>query len=204
MKFVSLVSTGIDSPVATYLMAKYGEIIVVHADNGSFSDDIGFYDLMNHLRDITGRRLKIYIVPHWEFLSEATRLCKKKFICVLCKRTFLKYASEIAKIEEADAIVNGDSLGQVASQTLRNIRVEQYGVEIPVHRPLIGLDKNEIVEIARNIGTYNISIRRNTKCKAAPRHPATMADLDEVLKEEKRLPPDLVNNILKKSKIMEL
>jgi thiamine biosynthesis protein ThiI len=98
-----------------------------------------------------------------------------------------RYAEKIAKNEEADAIVMGDSLGQVASQTLQNLRVIDSAVKIPILRPLIGLDKEDVVKIARKIGTYELSILPSSGCIAVPNNPATRAKLENVLREEKKL-----------------
>jgi len=94
---------------------------------------------------------------------------------------------EIAKNEEADAIVMGDSLGQVASQTLQNLRVIDSAVKIPILRPLIGLDKEDVVKIARKIGTYELSILPSSGCIAVPNKPVTRAKLENVLRQEKKL-----------------
>ena len=117
----------------------------------------------------------------------------------------LRYAEEIAKKENADAIIMGDSLGQVASQTLQNIRVIEQAVNIPVLRPIIGYDKEDIVQIAKKIGTYNLSIAKSTGCSAVPNKPATMAQLDAILAEEKKIDVDkLVKRAVNKAELIPL
>lgn len=190
MRFICLVSTGIDSPVATYLMAKYGEVVMVHADNRPFIDEKEvekFKVLAAHLRKKINREVKVYFVNHGKSLSTIRKVCRSVYTCVLCKRLLLKYAFIIGEKEDADAIVTGDSLGQVASQTLKNMMVEQYGIKKPVLRPLIGFDKEEIVGLAKEIGTYDLSIKQSVPCSAVPRRPSTKADLDKVVLEEKKL-----------------
>ena len=162
MKFVSLISSGIDSPVATYLLSKkIDEIILVHGDIRPFTDQRemqNFTRLASHLKKIISCNMKVYVISHGESLSTFKQNCNNKYTCVFCKRTLLRYAEKIAEKEGADAIIMGDSLGQVASQTLQNIRVVDSAIKIPILRPLIGYDKDDVVKIAREIGTYDFSI----------------------------------------------
>ena len=200
MKFVALVSSGIDSPVATYLLSKKAEEInLVHADNRPFTDDReieNFIILAKHLKKNLSSYLKAYIVPHGSTLNAYKQNCNSRFTCVICKRMMVRYAEKIAEKEHADAIIMGDSLGQVASQTLQNIRVVEQAVKIPILRPLIGLDKEDVVKIAKEIGTYDFSILPSGGCSAVPIKPATRARLDQILKEEKRI---AVDNLVKKA-----
>ena len=139
MKFVSLISSGIDSPVATYLLLKKAkEIILVHGDTRPFTDDReieNFLQLAKHLKKYTSGLLKVYLINHGNSLNEFKQNCNNKFTCVFCKRTLLRYAEKIAEKEGAQAIIMGDSLGQVASQTLQNIRTIEQAVKIPILRP---------------------------------------------------------------------
>jgi thiamine biosynthesis protein ThiI len=191
MKFVSLVSSGIDSPVATYLLSKKAEeIIIAHGDIKPFTDrrEIeNFAHLATHLKKIVSCHLKTYVISHGDSLGTFKQNCNNKYTCVFCKRTLLKYAEIIAEKEGADAIVMGDSLGQVASQTLQNLRVVDDAVNIPILRPLIGFDKEDIVKIAKKIGTYNLSILPSDSCSAVPNKPSTMAKLDKILEEENKI-----------------
>ncbi|RLF28173.1 MAG: hypothetical protein DRN01_00510 [Thermoplasmata archaeon] len=208
MRFVCLTSTGIDSPVATYMMARYGEVVMVHADNRPFIDEKEierFKALVSHLTKKINRESKIYVLDHGKGLSAIKKECRSVYTCILCKRLLLKYASLLAEKEKADAIVTGDSLGQVASQTLRNMMVEQHGIKTPVLRPLIGFDKEEIVGLAKEIGTYDLSIKRSVPCSAVPKHPSTRADLKRVLFEEKKLQVNaLVESIVDGAKVFKL
>ena len=99
----------------------------------------------------------------------------------------LRYAEKIAEIYNANAIVTGDNLGQVASQTLKNIRTIENAVKIPIFRPLIGFDKEEIIRIAKKIGTYELSIKPSGGCNAVPNKPSTMAKIDKILNEETKI-----------------
>jgi len=191
MKFVSLVSSGIDSPVATYLLSKKAEcIILVHADNRPFTDDReieNFLTIVKHLEGKISADIKAYHVPHGAALSSYKQACNSRFTCVFCKRMLVRYAEKIAIKEHADALIMGDSLGQVASQTLQNIRVVEQAATIPILRPLIGLDKEDIIRIAKEIGTYDLSILPSAGCSAVPKKPATKATLDQILHEEEKI-----------------
>lgn len=208
MKYVCLVSTGIDSPVAAYIISRYGEVVLTHASNHPFVDRDTvpiFEKIARKLDEVTGKVSRLYILPHGIALSKIRDKTERKFTCVLCKRMMLRYGKAIAEREGGGAIVTGDSLGQVASQTLNNLFVEQYNLNFPVIRPLIGMDKNEIVSIAREIGTYSISAEGNVVCKAVPRKPSTRADLEKVLEEEKKIDADnLLEKVLKTARIKDL
>lgn len=194
MKFVSLISSGIDSPVATYLLSKKGEdIVLVHADGRPYTDDKeieNFIRLARYLKEHISGTMKAYQVPHGVSLSTFKQNCNNRFTCVFCKRMLLRYAEKIAEKEQAEAVIMGDSLGQVASQTLQNLRVIEDATDTPILRPLIGLDKEDIVQIAKKIGTYNLSILPSAECTAVPYKPATRARPEDVLAEEKKIDVD--------------
>jgi thiamine biosynthesis protein ThiI len=191
MKIVSLLSSGIDSPVATFLISKKAdELILVNADIAPFSDSSEkdkFLDLAKYLSKKIDCPTKVIIVPHGNNLLEYKKNCDAKFTCVFCKRMMLRYAEKIAEKYGADAIVTGDNLGQVASQTLQNIKTIEEAVKIPVLRPLIGFDKEEIIKIAKEIGTYELSIKPSSGCSAVPDKPSTMAKIEKILSEEKKI-----------------
>lgn len=191
MKFISLISSGIDSPVATYLISKKAkEIILLHAEGTPYYDDNdtdNFVALVKHLKNIINVKTKIFIVTHGKTLTSYLESAHPRYTCVFCKRMLVRYAEKIAHKENCDAIVMGDSLGQVASQTLKNIRVIEQAVSIPILRPLIGLDKQEIVNISKEIGTFDLSTVSNKGCSAVPYKPATRAKLQDVLREEEKI-----------------
>jgi len=204
MKFISLISSGIDSPVATFLLSKISEeIILVHGDTRPFTDNRemeNFKKLAKFLDKITSCKIKVILIPHGDSLSEFKQNCTNRYTCVFCKRMLLRYAEKIAEKEKADAIIMGDSLGQVASQTLQNIKVIDQAVSIPVLRPLIGLDKEDVVKIAKEIGTYELSILKSEGCTAVPNKPSTKAKLETILEEESKIDiKKLVNNVVKQS-----
>ena len=184
-KVVVLLSSGIDSPVATYLMMKRGcEVVALNCNNDPFTTPKAL-ELFNQLVD----QLNIYaqgvpiqkrVVDYGEYLQTAKEKAPEKMTCVLCKSGMYHIAEKLARKLGADAIVDGSSVGQVASQTLSNILATRYGVEMPILSPLIGLDKEEITAIAKDIGTFEISKIDDGGCSAVPRYPETRADLERV------------------------
>ena len=192
-KIISLFSGGIDSPVATWLMMKRGcKVIPIHFDIRPFTSDKAV-ERAKKVAEVLKEYdpdFELRIVDHGKFLSEAKKVLRAKklesYTCILCKRRMLKVAESIAKEENAKGIVTGDSLGQVASQTLDNLAVIDQACSLPVYRPLIGFDKVEIENIAKRIGTYEYSIIP-AECKAVPKKPTTKAKLEKVLKVEEEL-----------------
>jgi thiamine biosynthesis protein ThiI len=191
MILVSLVSSGIDSPVATYLLSsKVDHIILVHADNFPFSDEReqeNFLALAQQLKRCCHCKITAVSLPHGQVLAELQKKCTPRFLCVLCKRMLVRYAEAVAVQNNSPGIIMGDSLGQVASQTLQNLQVVEQATKLPLLRPLIGLDKEEIIEIARDIGTYDVSIAPSSGCSAVPKKPATQAALAAIVEEEEKI-----------------
>ena len=123
-----------------------------------------------------------------EDIAEKLKSIKKdNFTCIFCKRKMLKIAEKYAKYLDCDAIVTGDNLGQVASQTLKNLRVIGEDIKYPILRPLIGLDKNDIVKIAKEIGTYEISTEKEIRCPYLPKHPKTIAKPEDIKKIKEKV-----------------
>ena len=191
MKFVTLLSGGIDSPVAAYLMANVGaDVILLHMDNGEYSDPKEIDKVKKiaaRLSEITGKELPLFIAAHGPNQEAIKKNCEYSYQCVMCKRVMQNVAKRFAQMNGCDGIIMGDSLGQVASQTLRNIKAEQCDVDFPIVRPLIGLDKEEIINIAKRIGTFDISIIQTGGCKVVPMKPVTEATIDKVLANEAKL-----------------
>ncbi|MEM1569667.1 MAG: 7-cyano-7-deazaguanine synthase [Candidatus Bathyarchaeia archaeon] len=197
-RVVCLVSGGIDSPVATWMMMKQGcSIAVLFAYfpmGGDESDLKRFISVVRELRKWhIGGEMQVYIYKHDQNLV-AFRKAALKFTCILCRRMMYRVANEIANIVKAKAIVTGENLAQVASQTLQNLSVINQASKLPVLRPLIGFNKEEIVKIAKRIGTYEASCMRASSgcapikgCWARPLKPVTHASLDTIIKIESSL-----------------
>jgi len=191
-KVVSLLSGGIDSPVASFLVQKRGaKIIFVHFHAYPYTSKASI-EKVEKIAEILNRyqfSSKLYLVPFAEIQKEILLKTQARFRVILYRRMMLKIAETIAKKEGAQALVTGESLGQVASQTLENIRVIEEAVKMPVFRPLIGKDKEEIIQIAKKIGTYEISILPHQDCCARflPKHPETKAKINDIKREEKKL-----------------
>ena len=190
-KVISLVSSGIDSPVATYLMMKRGcQVIALYCDNQPYTSPEAlknYEDLIDQLNlYASGAPIKKRVVKYGDYLSTCKSDAPDKMTCVLCKSGMYKIAGMLAKKMHAEAVIDGSSLGQVASQTLPNILATREDLDVPVLSPLIGLDKVEITRIAEKIGTYEISKRDDGGCKAVPKYPETKADL-EFVKEIKEV-----------------
>lgn len=198
MKAVVLLSGGIDSPVAAYMMAKAGaEIIALHMDGTPyFESNVRVEKLVTRLRELTGQPIPLFTAPHGAAnLSEIANTRDSHIRCVLCKRFMMRTAEALAKQENCTAIIMGDSLGQVASQTLQNMKAEQQAVTIPIVRPLVGLDKEQIIVIARDIGTFELSIGGAGPCGIVPLKPTTGAKLERILDAEGEM--DVSGMILK-------
>ncbi|ASJ09597.1 hypothetical protein A3L11_10285 [Thermococcus siculi] len=190
MKAVALLSSGIDSPVAIYLMLRKGlEITPVHFRQSSRKEA-----KVMELWEILKRHGKLnepVIVDAYEeqapVFSKLAEIEKGKWTCLFCKWTMLRKACRIGHEVGAEAIVTGDSLGQVASQTLDNLMIISSASDLPVLRPLIGMDKEEIVGIAREIGTFEVSIEPEEPCPFVPRHPVIRGSPGEFMRLKERL-----------------
>ncbi|MBE0524467.1 MAG: tRNA 4-thiouridine(8) synthase ThiI [Methanosarcinales archaeon] len=188
-RMVALVSGGIDSPVAAWLMMKRGCVVIpVYVNNDPFSDETTRQRAFECIRVLQNwapsHPFTVYEVPNGDsqvsFLSE----CNPHYTCVLCRRMMYRIASGIMEKEHALGIITGASLGQVASQTAENMLAETCGIHVPIYHPLIGLDKTEIVDIARRIGTFDASTKPATCCTAVPEKPVTAAKCKNICNEE--------------------
>jgi thiamine biosynthesis protein ThiI len=195
VRYVALISGGIDSPVAAHLMLKRGiQLVLVHFDNRPFTDDAEVEKvrkLIARLRELHGD-IPAFLVPHGETAQlAAARGAPRRLGCVLCRRMMFRVATAIARQEGAEGLVTGESLGQVASQTLANIRAETTALGgLPAVRPLIGFDKAEIVEIARDIGTFDLSTSSGLCCTIVPSKPSVAARSSDVEAAETPLDVD--------------
>lgn len=171
---VLLMSIGIDSPVAGFLMLRRGaRITAVHFDQGHRELAERMVEVLNQY---SPEPIELIVIDHAEYFHpyvlELERMRKREWTCVMCKVLMLKKAEEIAKERSALGIVTGDSLGQVASQTLENLYLESSVVRTPIYRPLIGMDKDETVKIAREIGTFDVFL--NAARHSCPFRPSSV------------------------------
>ena len=191
-KAVSLLSGGIDSPVSTYMIAKRGvEIFPVHFFSFPYTSELAkqkVLDLAGELLDYCGR-LTVQVVPFTHIQEEIRNKCPEELFTLIMRRFMMRIAERIALDNGCGALVTGEDLGQVASQTMEALAVTNAAVSLPVLRPLIGMDKEEIVTIARRIGTFETSILPYEDCCTVftPRRPKTRPELAEVLEAEKAL-----------------
>ena len=189
---VSLLSGGIDSPVSTYMMAKRGlRIIPVHFFSFPYTSELAkekVIDLAKLLTSYCGRMF-VEIVPFTHIQEEIRAKCPEEYFTVIMRRFMMRIADEIAKKNDCGAIVTGESLGQVASQTMEAMRCTEDAASLPVLRPLVGMDKEEVIRIARRIGTFDTSILPYEDCCTVftPRHPCTHPRLEKVLEAEAAL-----------------
>jgi thiamine biosynthesis protein ThiI len=197
---VLLLSGGIDSPVAGYMMGRQGVKIVAlsgfvnPAGEEAHIEKIG--KLVERLSKAIESDVDLYVFEQRIAQSIFSTAGKPGLTCVLCKRTMLRVAEKLCQKVGGSAIIMGDSLGQVASQTLQNMNTIEEAVSIPIVRPLVGLDKVDIVRIAEKIGSFELSNLKIPGCVFVPDKPATRARLDEILREEERLEvPTLVEKV---------
>ena len=182
-KVVTLLSSGIDSPVATWMIARRGAVCVpVHFSGRPQTSDTSEYLVQDIVRAPGIQIGRLYVVPFGDCQREISVACPSSLRVIMYRRVMYSVAERIAKIEGARALVTGESLGQVASQTLENIMAVNECVSIPVFRPLIGSDKQEIIERSERIGTFEISTETAPDCCTLfmPRRPETHAKPDAV------------------------
>lgn len=195
-KGVLLISGGFDSPVAGRLMAEQGfHLTAAHFSLEPITDD-GSSIKARKLVGLLGLPA-LYVVRVGEAFAEVAHACNRRFYFVLTKRLMIRLADAIGDRESAECLVTGENLGQVSSQTLANLRAIDAVARRPVLRPLIGMDKQEIVDRARGIGTYEISKGPEICDLLGPPRPATQARLDQIETEEARLDVEgLVNSCM--------
>ena len=201
-KAVVMLSGGIDSPVAAYMMAKRGmSLRAVHFHSFPYTSlqaKEKVLDLAKLIKKYT-LRMTVDVVSFTEIQTAIHEKCPEEYMITIMRRFMMRIAERIARMNGCGAVVTGESLGQVASQTLESITSTNSVANIPVFRPLIGFDKEEIIEIAERIGTFKTSILPYEDCCTIflPKKPVTKPRLDAVLKVESALDVEtLVNNAL--------
>ena len=192
---VSLLSGGIDSPVSSYMIAKRGvQLELLHFASPPYTSQQAREKVLQLARELTVwcGRLTVHIVPFTEIQEEIRRKCPEDHFTLIMRRFMMRLADRLAHELCCKALVTGESLGQVASQTIQALCVSDDVATMPVLRPLIGMDKEEIVRIARHVGTFDTSILPYEDCCTVftPRHPKTKPNLEEVREYEAALDID--------------
>lgn len=189
-KATLLISGGIDSPVAGYMMAKRGlSLGAVHFASPPYTSEKAeqkVHSLLAQVAKYSGR-IPLWVVPFTDVQEKIKDECPEDIFTVITRRMMMRVAQSIAKKEGSGALITGESVGQVASQTLQAIACTDAVCDIPVFRPLIGMDKDEVVEISRKIETFDISVLPYEDCCTifTPKHPKTRPILDYVERAEK-------------------
>ena len=200
-----LISGGIDSPVAAYMIAKRGvKLTAVHFASPPYTSELAemkVHELLGKVSQWSGR-INLFTV-HFTALQEAIRdYCPEEMFTVTMRRLMMKIATRIAVWQGADALVTGESLGQVASQTIHALKCTDECAALPVFRPCIGMDKSEIIELSRKIDAFDISIRPYEDCCTVftPRHPRTRPtpeyarEVEAMISDEERLIEEAVKS----------
>ena len=187
-----LLSGGIDSPVAGFMMAKRGlRVEAVHFESFPYTSEMARDKVIRLARTVAAYTGDIYVhvVSLTKIQEEIAKHCEEDYFTLLLRRYMMTIACRIAAKHDSKCLITGESLGQVASQTMEAIAVTDNASSLPVFRPCIGMDKEEIVDIARKIGTFDISIEPYEDCCTVftPRHPRTKPVLEKVLREEQKL-----------------
>ncbi|KOA18397.1 putative tRNA sulfurtransferase [Clostridium homopropionicum DSM 5847] len=203
-KTMLMLSGGIDSPVAGYMMARRGvEVSSVYFHSHPYTSERAkekVKQLCEELTNYTGS-MELFVVPFTEIQIEIINKCREDELTIIMRRIMMRIACEMAKKYEIQSVTTGESMGQVASQTMEGLVVSNAVADRPVFRPLIGNDKEDIMDIARKIGTYDISILPYEDCCTifVPKHPKTKPRLEAISKSEEaldinRLVQEAINN----------
>ena len=192
---LSLLSGGIDSPVSSYMMAKRGVVLeMLHFAAPPYTSDLARQKVLQLARELTPwcGRMSVHIVPLTQIQEQIRRECPEEYFTLITRRFMMRIADRLAKEFDCRALITGENLGQVASQTMEALRVSEDVTDLPVLRPLIGMDKEEIVRIARHIGTFDTSILPYEDCCTVftPRHPCTRPRVEDVRAAEAALDVD--------------
>lgn len=185
-----LISGGIDSPVAAYMMAKRGiELVAVHFASPPFTTELAEQKVMQLLHKVArySGPITLYVVPFTELQEQIRDKCAEEYFTIIMRRYMMKISEIIAKHQNCSALITGESVGQVASQTIYALACTDAAVDMPVFRPCIGMDKVEIINISRAIDTFETSIQPYEDCCTVftPKHPKTRAKLPDVIEAEK-------------------
>ncbi len=190
-----LISGGIDSPVAAYMMAKRGiELVAVHFASPPYTTELAEEKVMELLHRVAkySGPITTYVVPFTEIQERIREDCPEEFFTIIMRRYMMKISEIIAHHQNCSALITGESVGQVASQTIYALGCTDAACEMPVFRPCIGMDKEEIIRISRKIDTFDTSILPYEDCCTVftPKHPKTRPQLSAVIDAEASLDSD--------------
>ena len=191
-KATVLLSGGIDSPVAAWMMMKRGvEVEAVYFHSPPYTSERAKDKVVDLCKVLSqyGQRIKLHVVHFTDLQLEIYEKCPPKFTTIIMRRMMMKIAEKIAQKNGSMALITGESLGQVASQTIESLYVTNASVSMPIFRPLIGMDKTEIIDLAQKISTFEISIKPYEDCCTifVPKHPATKPKLEKVIEAEQKM-----------------
>lgn len=205
-----LISGGIDSPVAAYMMAKRGLVLnAIHFASPPYTSPQSEEKVHNLLRQVSrySGNITLFTVGFTEIQEEIRDKCPEDLFTLIMRRFMMRIAQRIAEKEESKALITGESLGQVASQTLNALACTDAVVSMPVFRPLIGLDKDEIIKVSRKIDTFDISIEPYEDCCTVftPKHPKTKPQISVLENAEKALDVEaLINRAIENTTIKNI
>ena len=200
---IALLSGGIDSPVAIHLMQQRLEIIAVHFHQVPLTGEEEL-DKVKELVGVLGLK-KVYMIPFAEVLKELTVKCNHRDYFILSKILMFKTAELIAEKEKAKYLITGENLAQVSSQTLSNLNVITKNLSLEIFRPVLTFDKQEIIDLAKKIGTYDISAGPEICCLLGPKNPATKANPEKIAAELEKLDLDkIMQESLNKADVLKL
>ena len=209
-KFISLISSGFDSPLAAALMINRDFTPVflsfLTSDDERHSMKKKVVILIKKFKNLTDRLIKVYLIDYDNTLNALKDNCERKLTCVLCKRLMLRIAVYIGSKESTNIIITGDILGEQASQTLDNLySYNDIIKDFIILRPLIAYDKNEVINSIRELGLYDIISQPSASCKFNPQYPETHAKLKEIKKSESKINiTTLVQKAYKNAEILYL
>lgn len=209
-KSAILISGGIDSPVAAYMMAKRGLVLnAIHFASPPYTSPQSEEKVHNLLRKVSrySGNICLFTVGFTEIQEEIRDKCPEDLFTLIMRRFMMRISQRIAEKEECKALITGESLGQVASQTLNALACTDAVVEMPVFRPLIGLDKDEIIKVSRKIDTFDISIEPYEDCCTVftPKHPKTKPQISIIENAEKALDiENLINRAIENTTIKNI
>lgn len=202
-----LISGGIDSPVAAYMMAKRGiELCAVHFASPPYTSELAEMKVMELLKKVAkySGTIMTYVVPFTKIQEKIRDLCPEEYFTIIMRRIMMEISEKIAANQNCSALITGESVGQVASQTIYALACTDCVVEMPVFRPCIGMDKEEIIKISRKIDTFETSIQPYEDCCTVftPKHPKTRPHVEDVAKAQNKITDldELVEEAIKNAK----